>query len=202
MSTFVLKRVDVFPVGTSVSAYPRSAWGGVSTQNPDAAAPSGGAAETQTVQADGSLTFTTLADSTRYYAYALVNGQHQIVSFMPGSSSSSTSKIATFAFAGTLTPGSGQSKLAWPVAVTLVSVRAVVGTAPTGADVIVDVNIDGASAFTNQETRPRIVAGQTVGAVTAPQALSVGPGSVVSIDIDQIGSSVAGSDLTVILEYR
>jgi hypothetical protein len=108
--------------------------------------------------------------------------------------------IDTINFAGTLTPGSGQAKLVWPFAVTLFSVRAVVGTAPTGADVIVDVNVDGASAFTTQANRPKVVATTTIGALATPDVTAVAAGLGVNVDIDQIGSTIAGADLTVLIE--
>lgn len=92
MSSVVLRREDVFPAGTSVGAYPRSAWPGVSA--PDAAAPSGAATETQTVAGDGSLTFTTLAENTTFYAYALVGGVHRIIAFQ-NSSGSRARRLAT-----------------------------------------------------------------------------------------------------------
>lgn len=84
MSAITLQASDRFPVGTSVGAYTRAAWPGASTSNPDAAAPSGAAVETQNVAADGSLTFTTLTDAVVYFAYAQVGGQHRLVRFVPG----------------------------------------------------------------------------------------------------------------------
>jgi hypothetical protein len=82
MSAFTLKSAR-FPAGTSVGAYPRSAWGGPSTSPPEGA-PSGTASETKTVGSDNSLTFTTLVDGVRYYAYANVGGENRIVGFTPG----------------------------------------------------------------------------------------------------------------------
>lgn len=78
-----------------------------------------------------------------------------------------------------------------------------VGTAPTGADLIVDVNVDGTTAFSAQTGRPKIVAGQTSGSAVPAQAgvaVDVPVGGVVTIDVDQIGSTVAGSDLNVVVE--
>src|SRR5436190_3012462 len=59
-----------FPEGTSVGAYPRSAWGPEGVIG----APSGSATNTQTVT-NGLLAFTGLADNTDYVAYAQVSGQ-------------------------------------------------------------------------------------------------------------------------------
>lgn len=63
MATFILRRSDVFPVGTVVGAYPV-------TSPPAVDGPPGGATtETATVAADGSATFTTLA-ADRVYTFA------------------------------------------------------------------------------------------------------------------------------------
>src|SRR5436190_21968269 len=59
-----------FPEGTSVGAYPRSAWGPEGVIG----APTGSATNTQTVT-NGQLAFSGLADNTDYVAYAQVSGQ-------------------------------------------------------------------------------------------------------------------------------
>lgn len=69
MANFVLNRSDVFPVGTTVGAYPNA--------NPATGhdgAPPGAATESQAVGAAGTATFTTLATDTPYIFAALVNG--------------------------------------------------------------------------------------------------------------------------------
>jgi len=68
MATQTLQREDVFPVGTSVSAYPLANW--PQSQRPPSGAPVGSPAATATVQAGGVVTFTGLADATDYVAYA------------------------------------------------------------------------------------------------------------------------------------
>jgi len=68
VASFTLKNEAIFPVGTSVSAYPRSNW--AFWQRPPSGAPKGSPAETQVVGAGGSVTFSALADATDYYAYA------------------------------------------------------------------------------------------------------------------------------------
>jgi hypothetical protein len=83
-------------------------------------------------------------------------------------------------------------------AVTVASVRASVGTAPTGADIIVDINKNGTTIFTNQANRPRIIAGmQTSGAVTNMDVKTVANGEFFTVDVDQVGSGIAGANLTV-----
>jgi len=77
-------------------------------------------------------------------------------------------------------------------------VRASVGTAPTGAAVIVDVNKNGVSLFTTQANRPTIVAGtNTSGLVSNMEIVTIENGEYLSVDVDQIGSTLAGADLMV-----
>lgn len=77
------------------------------------------------------------------------------------------------------------------------------GTAPTGAALIVDVNVEGTSAFSVQATRPQLAVGQKTGSSTPARAgdpVVVAPGETITVDIDQVGSTVAGSDLTVVVD--
>lgn len=84
---------------------------------------------------------------------------------------------------------------------TIASVRSSVGVAPTGAAVIVDVNVNGTTIFTNQANRPTVAAaGNTSGKVTSMNVTTVADGSYLTVDIDQIGSTTPGSDLTVQVE--
>jgi hypothetical protein len=86
---------------------------------------------------------------------------------------------------------------AWSVS----GIRASVGTAPAGAPVIIDVNKNGTSLFTTQANRPTIAAAaNTSGNVTIMDVTTVAPGEYLTIDIDQIGSTTAGADLTVQIE--
>lgn len=79
---------------------------------------------------------------------------------------------------------------------TLLMVRASVGTAPTGAAVVVDVNLNGTTIFTTQSARPTIAV--STNTVTATPAVTVWPnGGYLTVDVDQVGSTVAGSDLVV-----
>lgn len=80
-----------------------------------------------------------------------------------------------------------------------VSVNLRVKTAPTGADLIIDINKNGSSIFS---TRPTISAGSTTGGSSAVfNTVSVTTGDVITIDVDQIGSTVPGSNLVVALVF-
>lgn len=87
------------------------------------------------------------------------------------------------------------------VAWTIASVRASVGTAPTGAAIIVDIKIDGTTIFTTQANRPTIAGGaNTSGKVTNMNITTVNDGSYLTVDISQVGSTTSGSNLTVQVE--
>lgn len=106
--------------------------------------------------------------------------------------------IATFSKAGGLTVGAGTGRFLMPRAGNLVSVDAEINTAPTGASLICDVNKNGSTVFTTQANRPTIVAGASApAAVAVPDVLAFNARDYFTVDIDQVGSSVAGSDLVV-----
>lgn len=81
---------------------------------------------------------------------------------------------------------------------TILSVRSSVGTAPTGASLIVDINVNGTTIFTTQANRPTIaISGFTSGKITNMDVTTIADGSYFTVDVDQVGSTIAGSDLTV-----
>lgn len=105
-----------------------------------------------------------------------------------------------FAKSGTLVAGAGTFSFFNDsgVPLTIRSVRATVNTAPTGAAVIVDVNMGGTTIFGTQANRPTIAAAaKTSGKATGFSVSTIPDGSSITVDIDQIGSTVAGADLVV-----
>lgn len=114
------------------------------------------------------------------------------------------SNIANFSQQGTLSVGSGSFKLPFTTTATLASVQLAVGTVPTGADLVVDVNKNGTTIFTTQANRPTVPDGDAdgVGAEATPDVTSIGEGEYLTVDIDQVGATVAGADLTVSVEWR
>lgn len=73
-------------------------------------------------------------------------------------------------------------------------------TGPVGAALIVDINEAGVSLFS---TNPRIADGATVeddNHVFSDTELAAG--AEVTLDIDQVGSTTAGADLTILLHCR
>lgn len=102
----------------------------------------------------------------------------------------------TFYMEGVLVTKVGTLKWRSNGAATIVGILAVVGTAPTGASIIVDVNKNGTTLFATG--KPTIAAGTTnSGAASVPSSPNLVDGDEITVDIDQIGSTVAGSDLTV-----
>lgn len=110
-----------------------------------------------------------------------------------------------FAKAGSLTGAAGPGTFPWyndtGVPLTVRSVRASVGTAPAGAAVLVDVNLNGTTIFSTQANRPTIAAGsKTSGKATGFSTSVIPDGGAITVDIDQVGTTAAGSDLVVQIE--
>lgn len=112
-------------------------------------------------------------------------------------------KVLPYSYLGTVSVGVGTFRLyndtgsTWTIA----GARASVGTAPTGASLIVDINKNGTTIFTTQANRPTIaVSTNTSGNVTNMDVTTVAAGEYLTVDIDQIGSTIAGADLTVQVE--
>jgi hypothetical protein len=127
--------------------------------------------------------------------YALGNHQHQrdsdVIVIPVGDESTA------------LTTGTNRVRFRMPFAATLLAVRANVNTAPTGSTLIVDVNEAGASVL---GTKLSIDATE-FSSTTAASAATITDSSLaddaeISIDIDQIGSTVAGAGLKVSLFVR
>lgn len=114
------------------------------------------------------------------------------------------STVPPFAVAGEVSAGAGAHR--WyndtGAALTIRSVRASAGTPPTGADLIVDVHVNGSTIFTDQGSRPAIGAGTNTSGPVVPNVTTVPAAAYITVDIDQVGSVDPGADLTVqILAY-
>jgi hypothetical protein len=104
----------------------------------------------------------------------------------------------TFAVVGTLAVGTDKAPtIVAPCTLTIVKVKVVVKTAPTGAALIVDVNKAGTTIFTTQGNRPTIAISGTQADSGTPDVTALAEGDKLTIDIDQVGSTIAGADLTV-----
>jgi hypothetical protein len=72
-------------------------------------------------------------------------------------------------------------------------------TAPTGADLIVDINLNGNTIWSTQANRLKIVATQTSGNQTSFNTTALAEGDILTIDVDQVGSTIPGQDITIVL---
>lgn len=80
----------------------------------------------------------------------------------------------------------------------IVAVQAsVLTTAPTGASIIVDVNINGTTAFTTQANRPTIAATEFDSTSVLPDVTALADSDIITVDVDQVGSTLPGTDLLV-----
>jgi len=99
-----------------------------------------------------------------------------------------------------LTTGTAKVTFRMPCAVTLTAVRASVTTAPTGSTLVVDINEAGASILS---TKLSIDASEKTSTTAAtPPVISdsaLADDAEMTIDIDQIGSTIAGTGLKVTL---
>jgi hypothetical protein len=97
-----------------------------------------------------------------------------------------------------LTAGTTKLTFRMPCAMTVTSVRASVGTAPTGSTLIVDINENGTSILSTKlsiDVTEKTSTTAAVPAVISDSALA--DDSEITIDIDQIGSTIAGAGLKV-----
>ena len=117
--------------------------------------------------------------------------------------------------AGTLTASTSVPKVGYmkaPAALTIEQVVCEVDTAPTGAAIIVDIHkipvadietdFTGTTIYTTQANRPTLAIDDRHVVATLPDVTSIAQGDVLRIYVDQIGSTVAGADLTVAIRVR
>ena len=139
--TKVLQSSFKFPVGTSVSLYPRAS----ADLPPVAGAPAGAIVATAIVAADGSLTFPNLGDNLRFWAYANVSGVDQYIGCDTYLNLGQPLSLADGNVAGTLLASAAQTTTVATAAqvntnargvTVFVNVTAVSGTTPTLAPII------------------------------------------------------------------
>lgn len=97
-----------------------------------------------------------------------------------------------------LTVGDGKRTLRMPHAMTLTAVRASVATAPTDAALVLDIRESGTTILS---TALSIDAGEKTSVSAATPAVisdsALADDAEISIDIDQVGSTIAGAGLRV-----
>ena len=104
---------------------------------------------------------------------------------------------ATLTIPGTLSTGARNVRFYVESSRTISNVVVSVGTAPTGASVIFDVNKNGTTIFSTQANRPTIAASGFYDGSSTPDVTSLSAGDYLTVDVDQVGSTVAGSDAVI-----
>jgi spermidine/putrescine-binding protein len=82
---------------------------------------------------------------------------------------------------------------------TISRVRAYAQTAPTGADLQIDVNKNGTTVFSSTFAISAGANSATSTSIAAAGTFAIG--DRISIDIDQIGSTVAGAKVAIVVEW-
>lgn len=112
-------------------------------------------------------------------------------------------QLQVLSLPGTLAVGAGSSRFRFPFAAVLLGFTASVGTAPTGASLILDVNKNGTTVFTTQGNRPTIAAaGFNTTTEPVPDVTAIAAGDYITVDRDQVGSTIAGADAILFMRYR
>lgn len=104
-----------------------------------------------------------------------------------------------------LTTGTAKVTFRMPFAMTLTAVRASVTTAPTDAILIVDINEGGSTIMTTNKLSIDATEKTSTTAATAAGITdtALADDAEITIDIDQVGSTVAGAGLKVwLIGYR
>jgi len=95
------------------------------------------------------------------------------------------------------TVAAGKAIFRVPFACKIKAISIAVDIAPTGSSVIFDIHKNGTTLFTTQANRPAVAAAAVSASVALPDVTTLAAGDVLTIDCDQIGSSVASTGFTI-----
>lgn len=112
------------------------------------------------------------------------------------------SAVITLSIPGTLVAALGTIRFPLWRNITILNVVAQLGTAPTGAAAIFDVSLSGTTIFTTQANRPTVAAGALQDLTSVPDVTTAPAGGYLTVDVDQVGSTVAGADAVIVIEYQ
>ena len=109
-------------------------------------------------------------------------------------------------YAGAVSTGDGALRFGFPLAGRILGVSVTADTAPTGAALIVDIEKSGTLSLwaTTPGNRPQIAAGANADSPfeTAPDENNTfTAGQWFQVNVDQVGSTVAGSNVVVGVRY-
>ena len=106
----------------------------------------------------------------------------------------------TFSSAGVQTAHVGISQVPLLGSGLIVAIKGYLNTAPTGATTFkIDVNKNGTTIYGTQGNRPTWTASANAATVGSHSVTTYADGDKLSVDIDAIGSTIAGSDLVVVV---
>lgn len=106
-----------------------------------------------------------------------------------------------FSIPGAQTTGTNKApSIIMPYGATIQKAYAYARTAPTGAALIFDINKNGTTIWTTQANRLQIAATANSGTQTSFDVTALAENDRLDLDVDQIGSTIAGSDVTVELK--
>jgi hypothetical protein len=126
-----------------------------------------------------------------------------VISEGPPGPPGTSDEIAVFNRSGTLSVSTGVGRFRLPFPWTILGISATVNTAPAGAAVIANPQKNGSTIFTTAGNRPTIPAGADATLLeTVPDIVDMDAGDVLTVNIDQVGSSVPGADLTLFVRYK
>lgn len=108
----------------------------------------------------------------------------------------------TFSISGNVAVGAGVSRIYMEGNYLVETVRASVNTAPTGATILVDVNKNGTTIYTTQSARPTIATSGFTALGGTPAVTAFASGDYMTVDVDQVGSTIPGANLTVNIRMR
>jgi hypothetical protein len=108
----------------------------------------------------------------------------------------------TFVLRGNAFVGTKQTQILMPASATISKVIIYADTAPTGATLIVDINKNGTTIFTDQGKRPEIAISGNIADSDTPDVTALAQDDRVSVDVDQVGSTVVGgNDLMITVVF-
>ena len=111
----------------------------------------------------------------------------------------SANSVVMWYIDGSLVTGDGQSAtIRVPFSGTITRADAYVGTAPTGANIVIAIRKNSSDIWTESpDHRLNISTSALSGYTTTFDTTAVTAGDYFNLDVDQVGSSVIGSSLTV-----
>jgi hypothetical protein len=112
--------------------------------------------------------------------------------------------LAEFSFVGNITVGAKPFRWYPPIpsgrTAIVQQAALMIGTAPTGQPLVVDVNKNGLSVFSGVAAQPQLAVGQNFG-ISGLSGIALSPTDFLTIDVDQVGSGVPGADLVVQVRF-